>query len=136
MQRVKVFVPLGAILAALLTAIGQFKGEEGLFTHIQGELGPWAIELLAILIASVVVWFVASRATREGAKPATSAIVLAVLGGISIAVFWLGLPSVFAAGALALGLEASSRGSKLAGSIASVIGALTIVFAIYLAFTG
>lgn len=136
MKRVKTLVPLGAVVAAVLTAIGQFKSDEGLFTRIEGELGGWAIVLVAILIAAVVVWLVSSRATQEGGKPATPAVVFAVLSVLSIAVFWTGLPSVFASGAIALGLEANERGSKPAGSIATAIGVLAVIAATGLAFTG
>lgn len=136
MKRIKVFVPLGALLSVLLTAIGTFKSDEGLFTTVNPQLGEWVIVLVAILVAAVIVWVVGSRAVREGGNPSPTSLVLAVLGVLSIAVFWLGLPSVFAAGAAATGLEAKDRGSKTPGTIALVLAGLTVIFAIYIAFTG
>lgn len=52
MSRLRVFVLLGAVLAAILTAIGQFSTARGLFTRIGPELGAWSMELAVIAVAS------------------------------------------------------------------------------------
>ena len=65
------------------------------------------------------------------------ALILAIIGAITIVVFWLGIPVVFAGAAALLALEVRRRGvSCAAASAALVIAALTTVAAIVVALVG
>ena len=65
------------------------------------------------------------------------ALILAIIGAVTIVVFWLGIPVVFAGAAALLAIEARRRGvGSRAASAALLIAALTPVAAIVVAFVG
>jgi hypothetical protein len=107
-----------------------------------GGNGGWAA--LAALVAFVAVAFVlvTLAAARARAVPpertARRALVLAVLGVLTIVVFWTGAPAVLAGGAAGLALDARRRLGRLPApaAVALVVAALLVTSAVYLAFTG
>ena len=125
-----------AAAAAALTAIGQFKG-----STVGDEWGAWLIELAAIVIATgLVFWLVVPRSLDSSNKViARNALVLGVIGFLSLVVFWLGLPTVLAAGAayLAANVDRASTGRQRGFTIAAlVLAGVTVVLAVAIAFVG
>jgi hypothetical protein len=105
-------------LAAGLAAWGTFGGTE------DGQIVEYLVVCAIIAVGALVVfgWAVPRFADSDAA--ARTALVLSVLGLLSIAVFWTGLPPVLAAGGALLGWAA--RGRALAKA-AIVVGALALV---------
>jgi hypothetical protein len=131
MSRLTQFALGSVVLAAVLTAIGQ-----GVFGD-SGEIGAWLIELAAILVAAAIVFGWAVRRYGGTETGSTAALVLAVLGAVSLAVFWLGLPSVLAGGAALLALDVRERGGRTgAATGALVLAGLTVLVAVLLAIFG
>jgi hypothetical protein len=112
---------VGVGMAAGLAAWGTF-GEAGYST------GDYLVVLAIIGVASLVVfgWVVPRGLRRHAAGPA--AIALSVLGLLSVAIFWSGLPPVLAAGGIALGLAGwnARQGSWLCRA-AVIIGLFVLV---------
>jgi hypothetical protein len=106
-----------AALAAALAAWGTFGDED----HGWGE---YVVVLAIIAVAALAVfgWAV----PRWAGSPAAgrTALVLSVLGVLSIAAFWSGLPPVLAAGGAVLGWAARDR---TAGRVAIALGALVLL---------
>jgi hypothetical protein len=127
-ERRTLFAVASTALAAVLTAIGTFGGDE------DEEAWTWLVVLGVIVVAAgVVFWLVAPRWSGSG----RAAVVLAVLGAVSILVFWLGLPAVLAGGAALLALQARERGrAGGAATGALALAALTVAAAVVLAFVG
>jgi hypothetical protein len=126
-----------AALAAVLTAIGQFKGST--FT---ADWPAWLLELAAIAIATgLVFWLAVPLTLRAGDPRATTrtAVILSVVGFLTLVVFWLGLPTVIAAGAayLAANVLAGVAGLARVLAIAALaVAGLTVTLAVVLAFIG
>jgi heme/copper-type cytochrome/quinol oxidase subunit 4 len=113
-----------AILAASLTAIGTFRGND------DHQLRAYLVVLAIIVVATAVIfWVIVPRITDA----TRGALILAVLAVISVVLFWLGLPALFA-GAAAY-LAASTRSSRET-TVARVIAALAVAAAVVLAFAG
>jgi hypothetical protein len=104
-------------IAAALAAWGTF-GDEGY------GWGEYLVVLAIIAVSALAVfgWAVPRWATSPAAG--RSALVLSVLGVLSIAAYWSGLPPVLAAGGAVLGWAARDRP---AGKAAIVLGALVLV---------
>jgi hypothetical protein len=124
-------VAVGAIvLAVVLNALGSFAGTE------EDHATRYFLVVCVIVAveAAVVFGFVVPRGLQRGAAGAV-ALTLSVLGLLSVAVFWTGLPPVLAAGGALLGWAGrrSERGAGLCRA-AIVIGALALVadVAVYL----
>lgn len=126
-----------AVLAAILTAIGQFKG-----STFGDEWPAWLIELAAIAITTVLVfWLVVPRAlgSANASVIARTALVLGVIGFLSLIVFWLGLPTVLAAGAayLAANVDRAARAVHRGMAMATLaLAGVTVVLAVVIAFIG
>ncbi len=128
MERRNLFALGSFALAAVLTAIGTFGGDD------DHDIGEWLFVLAVSLVAAVVVFWLAAPRWRGSER---ASLVLAVLSAISIVVFWSGLPSVLAGGAALLALDARADGrGTAAGLISLLIAAGTVVAAVILAFTG
>ncbi|MGY1602427.1 hypothetical protein [Geodermatophilus sp. SYSU D00815] len=105
------------------------------------ENGGWAA--LGALLGFVVVGLVAvsffAAAARDAEPPRTArrAAGLAVVGALTLAVYWTGLPAVLAAGALGLGLDARARQGRTSppAATALVLAVLTVAAAVWLAPT-
>ena len=90
-------------------------------------------------MALVLVGLATARARAlPPARTARRALVLAVLGAVTLAVFWTGAPAVLAGGATGLALDARRRSGRLPGSAAATVAlaVLTVPAAVSLAVTG
>jgi hypothetical protein len=118
---------VSTLVAAALAAWGTFGHENGA-AHAVDEGGQSVGEYLVVLgiigvgALAVFGWAV----PRWGGSPTAgrTALVLSVLGLLSVAIFWSGLPPVLAAGGAVLGWAARERAS---GRGAIALGALAIV---------
>ena len=128
------FAVIGAGMAAVLTAVGTFldltDNEDG-----GGSVGEYLVVIGIIAVATAIVFGLVVR-TASGDGAGTRALVLALVGLLSSAVFWAGLPSVLAAGAVACALVARDqlgqmpRRATAAVAIAVLTAGLAIVAAI------
>lgn len=140
------FTVAGAVLALGSTLTGNYvenpwKDDPGWGVDFSGH-GGWAalaVNTACIVVALVLVGVATSRA-RDLApeRTAVRALVLAGLGAAAIAVFYLGIPSVLAAGAVGLALDARRRLGRFPApaAIAVVLAVLTVCLAVYLALAG
>ncbi len=112
---------LSIALAAGLAAWGTFGEESADAWEYVAVLG-----FIAVAAALVFGWIVPRGLRKESAGG--TALALAVLGVLSIAVFWSGLPPVLAGGGIALGIAGwqAGRGSVLCRA-AAVVAAFAIV---------
>ena len=85
-----------AALAAGLSAWGTYGDHAP-------DTGEYLIVLGMIAVAAAVVFGWAVPRALRGEAPGAAALVLSVLGVLSIAVFWSGLPPVLATGGIVLG---------------------------------
>jgi hypothetical protein len=125
MSRLTTFAVGSVVLAAVFLAVANFKDDEG-----EGGTGPYLIALaIAIAAAALLFWL----ARRYLDRPATPALVFAILGAVSLVVFWLGLTPALAAAAAFLALEARDPARTGGGAVpgtataALVLAALTLV---------
>jgi hypothetical protein len=116
-QRSAVLAALGVAVAAALAAWGTFGGDE------EHDAWGYLLVLAIILVAAVIVFGVVARRWASG----RTAVILGVLAVLTVAVFWTGLPPVFAAGAIALGLHKRESGDARMGNIAAGLGVLAVV---------
>ena len=116
-------IAVGAVaLAIVLAAIGTFA-ETG-----DADTRGFLVICAVITVAAVAVFgFVVPRGLRRESA-GVSALVLSVLGLLTVAVFWSGLPPILAAGGMLLGWSGlnASRGRWLC-RVAFAIGALALV---------
>lgn len=93
----------------------------------------------AALGAAVVFGVVVARGLRRAPEgTARVALAVAVVGLLSLAVFWTGLPAILAAGAAVLALDARNRLGRAPAAVGVALGlaVLTVVGAIWLALSG
>jgi hypothetical protein len=144
-------VPDGFLIAGAVVALGcvltgnyvesPWKDDAGWGIDFSGN-GGWAalgVNTACIVVTLVVVGIATHRArSLAPGRTAVRALVLAGLGVVSIAVFYLGMTSVLALGAVGLALDARRRSGRFPApaAIALVLTVLTVASAIYLAFTG
>jgi hypothetical protein len=115
-DRTNLLAALGVALAAALAAWGTF-GEDDY------SAGDYLIVLAIILVAAAIVFGVVVRRWPD----ARTAVILGVLAVLTVGIFWTGLPPVFAAGAIALGLRQRESGDARMGNIAAGLGVLAVV---------
>lgn len=115
-QRATLLAALGVAVAAALTAWGTFGDEDN-------SAWEYLLVLAIILVAAAIVFGVVVRRWASG----RTAVILGVLAVLTLAVFWTGLPPVFAAGAIALGLDQRESGDARMGNIAAGLGVLAVV---------
>ena len=120
-------VPAAAafVIAAALAAWGTFPGDDGHATR------QYLVVLLIIAGATAVVFGLVLPRSVGGANAARTALILSVLGLLSIAGFWAGLPPVLAIGGIALARTAGTSGLARAALIVGGI-ALLADLAVYL----
>jgi MFS family permease len=116
---------VGAAVAAVafsttLNAIGVFTEEE---IHWLNLLVGFAVALAGA--ALVFGWF-SRRAARRPKRAWRTGLVCGVIGLLLVAAFWSGLPPIFAAASIYLGVIARRAGSSGAGSAAIALGALAV----------
>ncbi len=107
-----------------------------------GGNGGWASLAVLVALVTVAVVLVGLATARARVAPplraARRALVLAVLGVLTVVVFWTGAPAVLAGGATGLALDARRRAGRLPGTAAAAVAlaALALVAAVVLAVTG
>jgi hypothetical protein len=139
------YVATGALVALGCTFVGQFvdtpwragSSDWGFDFADGGGLGALAVLVALVLVAAVVVSLVTAAARAAGAAAAgRRALWLAVIGVLSLGVFWTGCPAVLAGGAVGLATFARRSGVRPAAArIAVVLAVLTVAAAVYLAVT-
>jgi hypothetical protein len=124
-------------VAVVLTAIGTYAGtgtEGG--DSIASYLGLVAV-LAAITVGVYALAVRRAESHEDAASRTRAALILGACSVLSIAVFWTGLPTVLAAGAVLLGYDARRAGGAGAMPyVAAGLGCLAFVAAIVLAWTG
>ena len=131
------FAVVGAALSVALTGYGTFKED-----NLPGDLPVWLFGNLPIIaVATVLVFAVFVRRGlrhRDPAAIARTSLVLAMLAVATIVVFFSGLPSVLAAGALCTAVAARTRagGWTAVPGVAVALSAVAVALAAVLAITG
>ena len=124
-ERTMAPVAIGAIaLATALAALGTY-GDSGNDDHKTREFIV-VCAIIAVAAAVVFGWVVPRGLQREAGGAV--ALTLSILGFVTIAAFWSGLPPIFAAGGALLGWAGrdAERGRGLCRA-AVVIGALALI---------
>jgi Kef-type K+ transport system membrane component KefB len=93
-------------------------------------LAQWAVTLVIAAVGAGIAFAVSRRAVNRSPEAmARSAAILGVVAVVSILAFWAGLPCVFGATAVGLGLASSPAGGRprTVGIVGVVLGALALV---------
>ena len=130
-SRTPLLIALGLGASAVLTAIGNFGGDT------DHSVSEWLITVAVAAVVAVVVFALVVRTAATG-NPGRRSAVVGVVGVLSIAVFWAGIPMVLAAAATACALIDRDRtGSfETLSKVGLGLALLTSVVAIALAFIG
>lgn len=136
-SRTPVVAALGIVASLIATAVGTFWDLSDNEKSNHHSFGEYLFTAGVIAIAAAIVFGLVVRNAGEG-NPGRRALILGVVGALSIAVFWAGLPLVLAAGSVACALvERDKLGSLGVGSkVGLALSALTAVFAGVLAVIG
>lgn len=128
MSRRLMFAVASIAVAAVLTLIGTFSGPD------DSPFWTWFVVLAIILIgAAIVFWLVVPRIGNRS----RGALILAIIGAVTVVVFWTGLPPIFAGAAALLAVtEREEGGPSGAGTAALVLAALTVAAVAVVAFIG
>jgi hypothetical protein len=130
MTRLTTFAVGSVALAGVLKAIDLVPPDS-----LRDDLVTWLVVLAVNIVSAAILFGVVARRSLD--RPATPALVVAVLGFFSLAFYWIALPAAFVGTAALLGLEAgggvAGRGRRTA---AIVIAAVTLALAILLAVFG
>jgi hypothetical protein len=140
------FTVAGAVLALGCVLTGNYvqntwKDDPGWGVDFSGN-GGWAalgVNTAFIAVTLVLVGLTTHRARAVAPeRTAVRALVLAGLGLVAIAAFYLGIPSVLAGGSAGLAVDARRRLGRFPATavVALALAVLTVGFAVYLAFTG
>lgn len=134
LQNWQPFAVISSGLAAVLTAIGTFWSPLADYeaTRSISDLYSWLIVLAMIAVGVALVFGVVVRRATS-ANAAKRAMVLAVLAVLSVAVFWTGLPVVFAGGAVCCALVEPRR---IPSRITLALAALVAAAAVWAALAG
>lgn len=126
------FAALSTGVAVVLTAIGTFWSPLANYeaTRTMDDLVSWLVVVAITLVgAGIVFGLVVRTAPARGGRVRTA--VLAVLAVLSLAVFWTGLPVIFAGGAVCCALaNPRSVGSRIVLVVAALVGAAAILGAL------
>jgi hypothetical protein len=137
----------GAVIGFGCTLVGQYwetswKSGPGDWTFDFARNGGWGSLALMIAVVTTAMVLVSSATARARAvdpqRTARRALMLAAIGVLTLAVFWTGVPSVLAGGALGLVVDTRRRAAQLPARAAAAAGlaVLTVAAALWLAFTG
>jgi len=127
-----------ALVCAALLLIGMPIG------YLPGSTGD-AVGLVVMsvislaLMAGIVFWLVPRERMAPPARADRTALILGVLGVLTLLVFWTGLPFALGAGALALGLtlrESSAPDRLGKPTVAVILGAFAVLVSFVLLLTG
>jgi cytochrome bd-type quinol oxidase subunit 2 len=131
-----VLAAIGAGVSAILIAMGSFWD---LTNNEEGQPAGWSEFLTVcgiIVVATVVVFGLVVRPATQ-ANAATRALILSVVGFLSLAAFWAGLPAVLAAASIACALIDRQSGRVSRRSYAAVsISVVTVGLALLAAIAG
>jgi len=141
------FTTAGAVVGLGCTLVGQFvqtpwKSDRARWGVDFAGNGGWTTLLVLVAFVVVATMVVGLATDRARAVPperaARRALVLAVLGAVTIAAFWTGVPAVLAGGAAGLALGTRRELGRLTApaAVALAVVVLTVASAVYLAFTG
>ena len=126
------YAALSVGIAAVLTAIGTFWSPLASYeaTHTMDDFISWLVVVAITVVGAGIVFGLVVRTTPSGGGRARAA-VLAVLAVLSLAVFWTGLPMVFAGGAACCALaDPRSVGSRIVLVVAAVVTAAAVLAAL------
>ena len=116
---------LAFVLAAAALAVANFVSTE------PGENGGGAAYVVTLGISLLVAAAVFGWAIPRSERPGHVGLVVGVIGLLSVAAFWSGLPYVLGPAAIVLGLIGRARpGERGPATVAVVLGALTTAAAI------
>lgn len=132
-----VYAAIGAGTSLVLAAVGTFTDLTGNDSGSNNDLGDFLPVVPIIAAAAALVFGLVVR-TATASNAANRALALAVLGLLSVAVFWAGLPAVFAAGAACCALISKGTGARFSGKATASLGiaAITLALAVGLAIAG
>jgi hypothetical protein len=130
------FAVIGTSAAAVLTAVGTFTDLTD--NETGGNDISEYLPVLGIIAVGVVLVFGLIVRTAHGAGAGTRSLALGIVGLLSSAVFWSGLPAVLAAGSVACALTAREETGRMPrkGIAALVLSAVTVGFAVWAAIAG
>ncbi len=114
-------VYVGAVAIALVRESDE-PAEQG--------LAQWAVTFVIAAVAAGIAFAVTRRAVNRGpASMARTALILGVVALVSIVAFWAGLPCVFGATAVGLGLASRPTGGRpgTPGTVGIVFGGLALI---------
>jgi hypothetical protein len=116
------------VVAITLLAIGAFRGDD------DHALRYFLIaSAIAVAVAAILFLLIVPRIRRPG----LGSLIIGIIALASIALFWLGLPAVFAGAAAALALAARAERSEPGKATAALaLAALAVAVAVVLAFVG
>jgi hypothetical protein len=135
MTRLTRFALASVLLAGLLKAIDLVPPDSP-----RDDFLAWLFVVAVNVVAAAILFWIIARRSLE--RPATAALVVAVLGFLSLAFYWVALPAPFVGSAAFLGLEARRRGAQAdaggrgRGTAAIIIAGVTLAAAVLLAAFG
>lgn len=138
-SRATLLAVVGAVLSALLTAIGTFWDITGNdeSTGSSHDVRDYLVTLAAITVATIIVYALVVRRAAVG-RPGRRSVILGVVAILSLAAFWAGLPIVLAGAAAAAAFaERDKLGGFGGGSKTGLtLAGLTTIAAVALAISG
>jgi len=128
------YAALSTGLSVVLTAIGTLWSPLASYeaTRTKDDIISWLVIVAFTVVAAAIVFGLVVRTAPPGGGRVRT-LVLAVLAVLSIAVFWTGLPVIFAGGAVCCAL-ANPR--AIGSRIALVLAALVTAVAVWSALAG
>jgi hypothetical protein len=122
-------IPPGLVwlTAAVAIALAAILGAWGSFSD-NGDFGDyWPVLIIIGVVAAIVFGLVVPRGLSGAWSPATTGLVLSVLGLLTVAVFWSGAPPILALAGILLGYVARQRGAGMMATAAIAVGVLALV---------
>lgn len=129
------FAALGAGTALVLAAVGTFWDLTGNDSGGGTSMREYLIVAAIILVATALVFGLVVRTASESSG-GTRALVLAVVGVLSLVVFWSGLPPVLAFGSIGCAMQARAGSFPITAKVALGLSAVTLVLAVAGAIAG
>lgn len=121
----------GALVAAI--AIGAVAIANFVAEGENGGMGPFLVSVAVILVLAAVIF---GRVLPGAGDAARTALILAIVALVTVAVFWSGIPQVLAPAAILLGYSATQSGRGGQAKAAVAIGAVAYVLSLVAVFVG